>query len=122
MTGRADRKFCSSACRQKFHRDSSRTRNVTAEPFEVADIPPARVGDDSFWSVMIRVHNELQMIDPEFFEDDDPQVVSVNPPRVRGADWERVTAEFLQDYDTMIELMARARATVQVIRDRNGWA
>ncbi|WP_301280189.1 hypothetical protein [Kocuria marina] len=40
---------------------------------------------------------------------------------MRGADWERATAEFLRDYDTMIELMARARATVQVIRERNGW-
>lgn len=143
MTGRADRKFCSAACRQKSHREKAQRdtrRDVTAKPFITTDEPQIlKRGEPQhqFWEDFHNVHETLMLSDPEFTEWDDeyldstPYPVPLDPP-VRRADdenqrqfarqkAERDTADFLRDYDVMLDRLARMRATVEAIREHHGW-
>ncbi|MCG7425238.1 hypothetical protein [Kocuria rhizophila] len=91
-----------------------------------------------FWIDINEVHEKLLYSDPEFLDgldglDDDaePWPVPLDPP-VRRADdenqrqfarqkAERDTADFLRDYDVMLDRLARMRATVEAIREHHGW-
>ena len=141
MTGRADRKFCSAACRQKAYRQGHEReggRNVTAESYEIESNPSPHKEKDPFWLALSQVPDilaDLKTLDGEIDPEDYGQEpgwkpkVSLYPPRRKNAALAELDMKFgkldvtgfLSQYDEMIETMARVRATAEKIANHHGW-
>ncbi|MBE4716767.1 hypothetical protein DAD99_01010 [Pseudarthrobacter sp. AB1] len=143
MQGRADRKFCSAACRQKAYRNSrneTATHNVTAEPFPLSDDPVPYKGKDDFWLAMSALPGTLGGLgvfdaDADLasfgFDAADPRpVISIYPARRKAAalaeqdtaDAKRSLGEFLAQYDEMQDNLVRMKATAEQIAKHHGWS
>lgn len=139
MHGRADRKFCSSACRQKAHRSKrnvTRSRDVTAEPFLLSEGEPPYKYRDDFWAAIGQLPEMLTTLsmyregtDLEFHDIAEPLVVPVTPPRRKAKDlaeqdelvYQKNMQEFLDGYDEMVQNLASMKATAELILKHNGW-
>lgn len=139
MQGRTDRKFCSSACRQKAYRSKRNVttrRHVTAEPFLLSEGEPPYKFADQFWQSIREVPGSLGLLgmyregaDPQEFGLDEPEVVAVTPPRRKGKElaeqdiqrWKLSTLEFLEEHDEMVRNLASMKATAELIVKHNGW-
>lgn len=131
MYGRADRKFCSAACRQRSYRQKRNvtvSSNVTAEPFLLNYEPAFYKDGDDFWQMVHVLPDSLGTLsmhdagaDYEQYGFDEQPAIMAYPPRTKvraerdletGLDGLR---NFLDSYDEIAANLLRMRATAEAI-------